>query len=175
MGTIKSIESLNPNFQPIVQRIIAIAKSDFNTNLVVNETLRQDPVQVAYYYQGREPLKLTNEYRQRAGLPPIDETENKSKITNVPHVSTEKGHGAGLAIDFVPEGNWESKTDKWNVIGAAVQLVNEEFAVRLKNIGFEVVWGGNWNEKKVGFKDSPHVEMVRLKKPVPVTADPKKK
>lgn len=152
----KEISKLTAEFRPIVTRIIDIAKEN-HINLVINETLRDNDIQQAYYAQGRFNLDKVNELRAKAGLYLLSERENENIITNVMNVSQTKGHGAGLAVDFVPNGNWNSRQADWNIIGEAVEQVNAEFKPYLDKCNCEIVWGGNWKK----LKDSPHVEMVK--------------
>ena len=155
------ISQLKPEFQPIAQWIINVAK-DMGVHLEINETLRTDDVQAAYYAQGRQPTLKVNSLRTQAGLYPITDQENKGIITNVMHVSKVKGHGAGLAFDVVPDGDWDAPESKWNVIGQAVEKANKYWLATLINMGAEIIWGGNW-VLQGGGHDQPHIELVYKK------------
>ena len=156
MGIINDMGKLDTRFQPIAEWIIMHAFMEYDTKLIVNETLRQDNVQQAYYAQGRQPLEQVNELRKSAGLYLIDANDNQSIITNMPHVATDHGHGAGLAMDVVPDGNWDAQESKWQVIGSCVDDANKNFQEILTKDNAKIFWGNNWT----GLHDKPHVEMV---------------
>ena len=74
------------------------ACSSMSVKVWVNETLRSQEVQNAYYAQGREPLDNTNAKRKIAGLPPITDAENKNMIT----WTLKSKHSSGKAMDLYP-------------------------------------------------------------------------
>ena len=154
MPIIKDKNKLNPIFLPFVNRIIEVAKSN-GVQLIVNETLRTNDVQFAYYLQGREGLLTVNKYRKEAGLYLLTEKENERIITNKTSVNTREGHGAGLAVDLVPSEGWSAPQSKWDIIGKAVDIVAKYSVEHLENIKMMLVWGGNWKS----LKDTPHVEL----------------
>ncbi|MHB8096055.1 MAG: M15 family metallopeptidase domain-containing protein [Erysipelotrichaceae bacterium] len=154
---INSLDKLNPDFKPIAEWIINTAKDKYKTNLVVNETLRTNEVQKAYYAQGREPIEDVNILREQAKLYRLTKKENKNKITNVKEISTTKGHGAGLAMDVIPDGNWNSPKNKWGIIELCVIESNIKYQIELEKIKSEIVWGGKWKK----LNDCPHIELVR--------------
>jgi len=155
---IKDIEMLKPEFKQIAKWIIETAYNKFRMRLFINETLRTQKVQTAYYMQGRKQLKEVNAYRKSIKMYPLSEKENKNIITNIEKINFKKGHGAGLAMDVVPFGDWETKQENWNIIGVVVDMANDEYKDYLKSLGAKIIWGNNY---KI-FKDSPHIEFVYL-------------
>lgn len=155
MGLINSLDKLNPQFQSIANWIIARA-ADLGVKLIVNETLRTQVVQAAYYAQGRRSLEVINALRKNAGLWSIGKEESSRIITNVATVNTQNSHGAGLAMDVVPNGNWNAPAAQWAVIGQCVDEARVFFAAELARLNASLVWGGDWRT----LHDTPHVEMV---------------
>jgi peptidoglycan LD-endopeptidase CwlK len=157
MPICKDLNKLNYIFRDMVIKLKSLAVEK-GTNLIINETLRTDDVQEAYYAQGRKPLKIVNELRQAAGLYLLtDEKENKI-ITNVQHVNTESGHGAGLAVDLVPDGKWNSPPEKWDIIGECIAELWIFYADFIRKNNVSIIWGGTW-KLAGGTYDQPHVEM----------------
>ena len=154
----KDIELLKPEFKQIAKWIIETAFSKFRVRLYINETVRTQELQTAYYKQGREPLDKVNAYRKSIKMWEISEYENKRIVTNVSKIDKTKGHGAGLAIDVVPNNDWSSPQFSWNIIGVMVDFANDEYKDYLKSLNAKIVWGGNFKSIRGG--DSPHIEMV---------------
>ena len=157
MGINNSLLALRPDMHIITEFIIWHAEG-CGEKLIVNETLRTQPVQSAYFAQGRNDLPMVNGLRKEAGLWSISEAENKRIVTNVQKLSTTQGHGAGLAVDFVPNGKWDSPAEKWNVIGQAVESAKKMFENYLTLRNAELIWGGSW-VLNGGGADKPHVEL----------------
>jgi hypothetical protein len=155
------LEDLDVNFQPIAKWIIDNVLIKYNQAFLINETRRDDIVQIAYYAQGRESLDAVNTNRKDAGLWPIGLDENKNTVTNMPHTSTTHGHGIGLAMDLVPSKDgsawWGAPDSVWNILGKIVEDVKKEFEDYLRNDGYNIQWGGNWT----AIKDTPHIEMIK--------------
>jgi peptidoglycan L-alanyl-D-glutamate endopeptidase CwlK len=137
------IEDLDPSFQPKARSFISMIQTPF----VVYETYRTTDTQVSYYAQSRAPLEIVNLLRKKAGLFPIDEATNKTKITNCDGVNIQSTHQLGMALDVVPtdvngKAIWPKETDdRWQIIAKAGK------AAGLK-------WGGDFPN----FPDMPHWE-----------------
>jgi hypothetical protein len=119
------------------------ACASMSVKVWVNETLRSQEVQDAYYLQGRDILENVNAKRKIAGLPPINESENKNIIT----WTLKSKHSSGKAMDLYPV----DKTGKilWSGKKSDFQLI----ANIIKPFGFD--WGGDWDAKNL---DLPHFE-----------------
>jgi hypothetical protein len=109
----------------------------------VNETLRSQEVQDAYYLQGRDILENVNANRKTAGLPPINESENKNIIT----WTLKSKHSSGKAMDLYPV----DKTGK--ILWSGKKSDFQPIADIIKPFGFD--WGGDWDAKNL---DLPHFE-----------------
>jgi hypothetical protein len=109
----------------------------------VNETLRSQEVQDAYYLQGRDILENVNAKRKIAGLPPINESENKNIIT----WTLKSKHSSGKAMDLYPV----DKTGK--ILWSGKKSDFQPIADIIKPFGFD--WGGDWDAKNL---DLPHFE-----------------
>lgn len=158
------LESLRIEFRPYAELIIAKAKKK-GVLLVIEETLREEAVQAAYYAQGRQDLKTVNELRAAAGLYALSASENTHVITHRPHIYQNKGHGAGLAADYAPvrgDGHkwYSAPVEIWRAIGEAVREINNEHYKELKNIGASLEWGGDYKN----LYDPGHVEMRLMQK-----------
>jgi len=157
MGINNNLLALRPEMHIIAEFIIWHAEG-CGVKLIVNETLRTQAIQSAYFAQCRNDLPMVNGLRKEAGLWSISEAENKRIVTNVQKISTTQGHGSGLAVDFVPDGKWNSPVEKWAVIGQAVEFAKKEFEKFLTLRNAELIWGGSW-VLQGGGSDSPHVEL----------------
>jgi hypothetical protein len=109
----------------------------------VNETLRSQEVQDAYYLQGRDILENVNAKRKIAGLTPINESENKNIIT----WTLKSKHSSGKAMDLYPV----DKTGK--ILWSGKKSDFQPIADIIKPFGFD--WGGDWDAKNL---DLPHFE-----------------
>ena len=154
MGICNKIEYLRVDFQEIAKFILNKAPT-YGFKLVVNETKRSQDVQTAYFKQGRRPLDEVNKYRKIAGLWATNESENKKIITNVVEVNTKDSHGAGLAMDVVPNGDWGCSEKLQKLIWQLVQDANEYYKTYLESKNASIIWGGNWKS----IYDWPHIEM----------------
>ena len=99
MGTvlIRDVELLVPEFKEKVKLLLSNLEEK-NIKYFINETIRSEVVQDAYFSQGRFPLEETNKKRLLAGLWKITEKENSYAIT-----WTKKSlHIVGKAIDIYP-------------------------------------------------------------------------
>lgn len=158
----KNINLLIPLFKDIISWIIVEAAEKYKVFLEINETLRTNEVQNAYYAQGRKSLDEVNRLRASAGLYTIGKSENMRIITNVQNIATDRGHGAGMAADLVPtiqnKPCWNAPQSTWDVIGKCTEAANIKFKTELEAAKMNVVWGGSWKS----IKDTPHVEIKRI-------------
>jgi peptidoglycan L-alanyl-D-glutamate endopeptidase CwlK len=116
----------------------------------VTSTRRTEAEQLALFAQGREKLSLVNKLRTGAGMPPIQEAQNK--IRTYKQCST---HESGLAFDVAIVR-----------AGAAVEYavkvdVNENEISDYEEIGaigesLGLRWGGRFK-----FRDYVHFECLR--------------
>jgi hypothetical protein len=119
------------------------ACASMSVKVWVNETLRSQEVQDAYYLQGRDILENVNAKRKIAGLPPINESENKNIIT----WTLKSKHSSGKAMDLYPV----DKTGK--ILWSGKKSDFQPIADIIKPFGFD--WGGDWDAKNL---DLPHFE-----------------
>jgi hypothetical protein len=111
--------------------------------IFVNETLRSQNVQDAYYLQGRDTLENVNLARMKAGLRIIGVGENQHMITWT-HKSK---HTEGKAMDIYP-------MDKYGkILWGAPKSEFQKIADVIKPFGFD--WGGDWEPAK---QDLPHFQ-----------------
>lgn len=155
MSLNRSMDALDYRFKPIAEYIIKAYKLVAKKELKVIETKRSQAVQSAYYAQGREPLESVNQLRKIAGIYPLTEEQNKKTITKVQLLKSDESHGAGLAMDVMPEDGFDSDIMYWNKIGDTVELARQLFSKRLEELNAVLVWGGNWK-----MKDKPHIELL---------------
>ena len=142
MGLHRDIGLLEPKTREAAEKALA-AIAAVGIKVWVNETLRDQPVQDAYYAQGREPLDAINVKRKAAGLANIGAGESKNIVT---HAKVSR-HTTGTAIDIYPAG--KAGEARW----AAPESDYKKFADIMKLFGFN--WGGDWPD----FKDLPHFEL----------------
>lgn len=137
--------------------------------LILVETFRSAAVQTAYYAQGRKPLTEVNELRKAAGLEPISDKENKSKITFKPaggsmHEKMLDGLPASKAFDvgFIktvpdPKGGPPKQVMDWSEKN--YQRVERIIRQRYP----DVTWGGDWDRDgrtdDEKFVDRPHFQV----------------
>ncbi len=112
--------------------------------LRITQGLRTYAEQEALYAQSRLPLDQVNALRQKAGMAPIEASENNEVTRAKPGSSY---HNFGLAFDVVEirdgKAIWSTGAgSKWDTIGALG-----------KAHGLE--WGGDWTS----FKDRPHFQL----------------
>ncbi len=74
----------------------------------VTSTRRTTDEQIAFWCQGRASLEVVQLLRKHAGLPKLDESENKYTITQIDGVNKASAHQDGRALDIAvvtEEGN----------------------------------------------------------------------
>jgi len=139
------LSGLNYQFRKYVEQFVRECSKQ-GISVWVYSTLRSKSLQMALYAQGREPLDVVNSLREKSGLTPIEEVDNKYIVTRL-KVSA---HNYGLAADFVP------------VVDGKPQWYNDELWLRCGcialNLGME--WGGMWK----GLVDKPHIQMKNWRK-----------
>jgi peptidoglycan L-alanyl-D-glutamate endopeptidase CwlK len=147
-----NLDLLNPLVKAKVLQLIDLC-SKHNIHIIIDQGLRTQAEQNAFYSRGREPLAAVNTKYKAAGLAPITEAENHGHVTNAQNAE-DSFHGWGLAVDFavkMPDGSilWdvEKCTD-----GSGVPDYTRVGQLA-ESIGME--WGGRW----VHMPDHPHVEM----------------
>jgi protein-disulfide isomerase-like protein with CxxC motif len=155
MALNRNLNALDARFKPIAEYIIKAYRLVAKKELKVIETKRSQAVQSAYYAQGRESLESVNQLRKIADIYPITAEQNKKTITNVQLINTKESHGAGLAMDVMPEDGFDSDIMYWNKIGDTVELARQLFKNRLDELNAVIVWGGNWK-----MKDMPHIQLI---------------
>jgi hypothetical protein len=121
----------------------------------VSETLRTAEVQRAYYAQGRSGTIEVNALRSKAGLAPMQDSENHGTITNCDGYEKPSPHQSGRAIDIYPvigkRTQWTvtpGNLDAWHALGEAGELAGLE-------------WGGRWkplDRYGIGW-DAPHFQI----------------
>jgi len=151
MGIIRDLNALDPSFRPEAYELVKrLAMAGIHYR--VEETLRTQEVQEAYWLQSRAPLAEVNDARKKAGLYLLTEAENKTTVT----WTRDSPHLKGLAIDIVPilasaDGkyfvpwDYERYAESWRDIGIISMQVG-------------LNWGGNWppyNRMELG-RDCPH-------------------
>jgi peptidoglycan L-alanyl-D-glutamate endopeptidase CwlK len=127
--------------------------------VMVTQIERTDAIQNAYYAQGRQPLAEVNRLRKLAGLYLIDEKENsytvtKAKAGETPH--------CGFAWDYCPLKNGKLDYSNLTVINKCGQIARE-----ISLDGYELVWGGDFNDNGMvddKFVDRPHIQLKNWKK-----------
>jgi len=143
------IERLVPEMQPKVRAAMAEMNADQRlhkmgiTSVVVSETLRELPVQMAYYSRSRMAIEDVKAMYKAAGLYTISSFEAQEAIT----WTLASNHFSGKAVDLVPTIKgapwWRAPKEAWDIIGE----IGEKHGLK---------WGGRWPDRK---KDSPHFEM----------------
>jgi len=111
------------------------------TGIMVSETLRELPTQMAYFARGRMNPDDTKAMYKAAGLYEIGTEEAKRTAT----WTLESKHLRGEAIDLVPtrEGKlwWNAPVEIWARMG----IIGESHGL---------TWGGRWKNR-----DTPHFEV----------------
>lgn len=150
MGVNRSIEALKPALAEALRRALA-RYGEENFSVLIIETDRSQPVQNAYYAQGREDLDAVNSLRRDAGLYLLKARENVI-VTNA-RVSN---HTGGNAVDLCPEipGKpgypwWNAPAAVWERMGA----IAEECGLDWCAGGYGQTWGKGW--------DNPHFELMK--------------
>lgn len=110
----------------------------------LTETRRSEEEQVAYYAQGRQPLKETNRLRALAKLGPITLEENKRRVTNARPGKTLHSSNPSLAYDIAFK--------KGKKVFYDVPFFQKFAKIALKDARVE--WGGDWTS----FVDYPHFQ-----------------
>jgi hypothetical protein len=151
MGIIRSLNSLDPAFQPRAGEFINRLKEAALCYTVL-ETLRTTAVQTAYYAQGREPLEAVNAKRTLAGLWLITAEENRKVITQ----TMKSVHLDGKALDVVPLTI--NGSIPWNITTQETADLWKRFGEIGQSVGLE--WGGDWKPLDrwgIGW-DPPHYQ-----------------
>jgi peptidoglycan L-alanyl-D-glutamate endopeptidase CwlK len=144
-------EKLHPTVRARAEALIAAAKTHFNLDVQITETLRTESEQAALYAQGRKSLSEVNALRRAAAMAPISEEQNRSKVTKA-STAADSFHGYGLAFDIVIRNgrrvDWSESCD-WNADGVGDW---GQVGGLAEQCGLE--WGGNWTS----FPDLPHFQ-----------------
>ncbi|MDR2096024.1 MAG: M15 family metallopeptidase [Treponema sp.] len=150
MGVNRSIDALKKPLAEAVRKFLDRCGAE-NFPVVVIETDRSQPVQNAYYAQGRERLDVVNSLRTVAGLYLIKEREN-TIVTNA-RVSN---HTGGNAVDMCPEiaGKpgypwWTAPKAVWERMGQLAEECGLDWCAG----GYGQTWGKDW--------DNPHFELMK--------------
>lgn len=120
-----------------------ILKSFGVDKVVVNETLRDMAVQMAYFSRGRMPnTGDVQAMYKAAGLYPLSPAEAIKKIT----WTLDSKHIMGKAVDIAPSKGgvvwWAAPEGAWTRMGEIGESCG-------------LTWGGRWKNK-----DNPHFEVV---------------
>jgi len=149
MGINRSIDALKPELAAAVRRFLERCGREYMPVLII-ETDRSQVVQDAYYAQGRQPIDVVNQLRQKAGLYLIKERENtiitNAKISN---------HTGGNAVDMAPEIPDKPGYPWWNAasyVWAKMGMIAEECGLDWCAGGYGQIWGKGW--------DNPHFELM---------------
>lgn len=157
----RDLNKAHPRLKAFAEELIKQAKELLNIDVFVVEVDRPVDVQMAYYAQGRESLGVVNRLRQRAGLPPITEKENKNKITwtmaskhivNLANDTTADDFSRAIDFGIRNKGKYD---------GSSKADVNKDnlpdyyqLGALAKTIDRGIIWGGDWKNK-----DLPHYEL----------------
>jgi peptidoglycan L-alanyl-D-glutamate endopeptidase CwlK len=90
------LKGLHKSIIPRARKFLELARQECKVKII--ETIRTIDKQKAYYSQGRQPIEIVNELRQKAGLPPIDDKNNIIITYSRPGFSF---HNYGLAFDCI--------------------------------------------------------------------------
>jgi len=153
----RQISDLALDLQPLATEWVRRCEAK-GIKVLITCTARSYQEQLALYAQGRNPLEFTNSLRKKAGLAPITEKENKSKVTwtmNSKHITNllddDKNNDKSLAWDFVI---LDGKTAKWDIkVDVNKNKISdyEEAGKIAEELGLE--WGGRWKSP-----DAPHIQ-----------------
>jgi hypothetical protein len=153
MAIIRSTDALAPAFRPLALEFLRrLAAADVQYR--IEETLRTQDVQEAYWLQSRAPLEEVNAAREKAGLYLLTEAENRVTVT----WTRESAHFTGRAIDVVPllgrgDGRFFVPWDYAAYAGIWGRMGEI-------GMGLGLDWGGSWPPLiggKIG-KDPPHYQ-----------------
>lgn len=154
----RKIEDLVPELAVKCQKWLELCKAA-GINVSITCTARSYQEQLALYAQGRNPLDYTNALRKKAGMAPITEKENKSKVTwtmNSKHIvnlmDNDASNNKATAWDFVilnndKSANWDIKVD----VNKNQKSDYEEAGKIAESLG--LTWGGRWKSP-----DYPHIQ-----------------
>lgn len=120
-------QNLDPVFASAVIKGLATLEHD-NVPVVIPKDggKRSDAMQIALGAQGRQSLDVVNLLRHKAGMPPIDDSDNKYTVTNCDGIHKKSPHQKGVAVDIVPQNSngdpcWPPPDDsRWKVIRSAM-------------------------------------------------------
>jgi peptidoglycan L-alanyl-D-glutamate endopeptidase CwlK len=135
-----NIKTLLPEVQVLARSLVHAAQKIGITIKVISGS-RTYEEQHAIYLQGRESLDVVNAARQKAGMEPIEQNENKN-VSNVD--AGHSNHNFQIAFDI---GVFEGK--KY----LAESPLYKEVAALGKQLGLS--WGGDWKH----LRDEPHYEL----------------
>lgn len=135
------IKSLSCLREPFKSKIEAFLKEldKIGLKYSIVETCRSLVTQQAYYAQGRKPLEEVNFLRAKAGLTPIQSSQNV-----VVTWTLDSPHLYGFAIDIVPLVNGKPAWNRYDLFAKIGEIAEKH--------GLE--WGGRWEEK-----DYPHIQL----------------
>jgi hypothetical protein len=151
-------EDMHPVLQVRYDAFKAIADQIEHLPYALNCVLRVYDEQLALHAQGRETLSVVNTLRTKAGMQPISESENKSKVTwtmnskHFPVKAGKVGAGTSRAFDVVvlKNGRTASWDLKWDADKDQIPDY-EELALIAEQVG--LVAGGH------AFGDWPHFQL----------------
>lgn len=154
----RDINNLHPKLRPLVPIFIKKCK-EAGVEVIITCTDRPFTTQVALYAQGRQPLHEVNRLRKIAGISPINEKQNKRKVTwtlasrHIPRLDDkDPKNDWATAFDFAVIKNGKAI---WDV---KASLDNDEIPDYLecaniaKQLGLES--GAFWKKP-----DYPHVQL----------------
>lgn len=140
------------------ERVENEVEKSLGIEIMVTQIERSDAIQTAYYAQGRQSLSEVNRLRKIAELYLIDEKENSRTVTKAK--AGETPH-CGFAWDFCPLKGNKLDYDNLTVIKRCGQIARE-----ISLDGYELVWGGDFNDNGIAddkFVDRPHIQLKNWK------------
>lgn len=145
-----STRALHPDLLRVYLAALPIYKQRHpqGPSISLNETSRSEPIQTAYYMQGRVNLAPLNALRKKAGLWAIGLAEARNRVSNARYGESSHNFELSRAFDLRAERKGVYLGDR-----AAYEpfwLICKEVA---KALGIAITWGGNW-------KDWPHIELT---------------
>lgn len=148
-----NLDDMHPVLRERYEAFLLSAQQLDHVPFVVNCVLRTPLEQKALYAQGRRPLEEVNALRSAAGMQPISQRENLSKVTWTLHSKHfPDANGKARAFDVVVLKN--GRTPHWDLKwdDDKDQIPDyEELALRAESVG--LVAGGH------AFGDWPHFQL----------------
>lgn len=135
----RSFSCLREPFKSLAEKLLLECKRA-GIDIAITETCRSTLVQQAYYAQGRKSIDEVNLLRKKAGLVPIQKSQN-TVIT----WTLDSPHLYGFALDFVPLVDGKPAWNRKDLFTKVGELAEK--------IGLE--WGGRWKDKE----DMPHIQL----------------